>query len=269
MKKTVCLILSLVLGFSLFVTGVGAVRPNIVDDADLLTPQQEHLLETTTDVIRDDHDFDAVIVTVNSINGSDIETFADDYYDYNGYGVDFQKSGVLFLVDMENRKWFISTTGMGIELISDSEISYIEQKAIPYLSRGEYSECFAEFLGICKEILELDSQGLPFSLSDDYNESPQSFNVFKNIIIALVVGFVIAFIIVMTMKGKLKTVRSKVGASDYVSPGSMNVTESNEIFLYRHVNRTPRQQNNSKGRSGAGVRVGSSGRSHSGRGGSF
>ncbi len=286
MKKITSLILSLLMCLCVLSFSVSAQNPNIVDNADLLTTQEELLLETTTDVIRDDYDFDVVILTVTSTQGEAVEAFADDYYDYNGYGEDSQRSGVLFLLSMEDRDWFISTRGRGIDLISDGEIDYIEQEIIPYLSQGDYATCFSEFLSTCKEILELDADGEDFSdyygydtendfffasnsYDDDYS-NPQSFNFFKNALIALVVGFIIALIVVLNMKSKLKTVRAKSGASDYVVPGSMNLTRSDERFLYRHVTRTPRQQNNSNTRSGGGgVRVGSSGASHGGRGGKF
>ncbi|MBQ8783907.1 MAG: TPM domain-containing protein [Clostridia bacterium] len=295
MKKSVSLILSLIICLSLLSFTASAESPNIVDNADLLTSQQEYLLETTTDVIRDDYSFEVVVVTVNSTEGMSAQDYADDFYDYNGYGVDDENSGVLFLVDMGERNWFISTSGKGIELIADGELDYIEQEIIPYLSQGDYATCFSEFISTCDEILELDANGENFAQNYGYDteqdyfyadeyypyddgyydngySQPQSFNIFKNIIIALVIGFVIALIIVMSMKGKLKSVRAKSGAADYVVPGSMNLTQSDERFLYRHVTRTPRQQNNSNGRSGGsggGVRVGSSGRSHGGRGGSF
>ncbi len=280
MKKTVSLILALLLSLCLMTTTVSAKNPNIVDDADLLTSQQEYLLETTTDVIRDDYDFEVVIVTVESTEGKSIEAFADDYYDYNGYGVDAEYSGVILVVDMGSRNWFISTTGTGISLFGDGEIDYIEQEVIPYLSDGDYAACFSEFLDTCNEVLELDSQGEDFSdyygytdqdyyYEDDYGYSSPGVDWTKNIFISLMVGFGVSLLIVFGMKSKLKTVRTKSEASDYVVPGSMNVTNAYERFLYRHVTKTPRQQNNSGGRSGGGVRVSSSGRSHGGRGGRF
>ena len=298
MKKSVSLFIALVFSLCMLTFTVSAENPNVIDNAGLLSTQEVLDLEASTAIIRNDYNFEVVILTVTSTNGMSVEDYADDFYDYNGYGADEENSGVLFLVDMGDREWFISTTGRGINLIADREIDYIEQEVMPLLSQGEYFTCFNEFIIICNEILEFDSRGESYidsvyeteqdyyfadgafgygNYEDDgyyeydYNQ-PQSFNIFKNIIIALVIGFVIAFIIVMSMKGKLKTVRAKTGASDYVVPGSMNVTHSDERFHYRHVTRTPRQQNKSGGRpggGGGGVRVGSSGTSHGGRGGRF
>ena len=284
MKKITSLILSLLMCVCVLSFTVSAQSINVVDEADLLTTQEEAELQSAINQIRDEYQFDVVILTVDSTEGKTAEAFADDYYDYNGYGVDEENSGVLFLVDMGDRNWFISTKGRGIELISDEEIDYMEYEIIPYLSDGDYSYAFSEFVSTCGEILECDSYGESFIETNGYGDSyyddeyyyednyaPQSFNFFKNALIALVVGFVIALLIVLNMKSKLKTVRAKSGAADYVVAGSMNVTRSDERFLYRHVTRTQRQQNNSNGRSGGGggVRVSSSGTSHGGRGGKF
>lgn len=289
MKKSICLILSLLICVFLLSFTVSAQNSNVVDEADLLTSQEEAELQNAINLIRDEYQFDVVVLTVESTDGKTAEAFADDYYDYNGYGVDSENSGVLFLVDMGDRNWHISTTGRGITLISDSELDYFEYECVPYLSQGDYFYCFNEFVSTCDLILEYDSRGESYVNSvyndehDYYYEeesyiyeedfyAPQSFNFFKNAIIAIAVGFIIALIIVLNMKSKLKTVRPRSGAAEYVVAGSMNVTRSHERFLYRHVTRTPRQQNNSNGRSGGsggGIRVSSSGRSHGGRGGSF
>ena len=291
MKKISCLIFSLLMGMCVLCFTVSATGANVVDNADLLTSLEEAELQSAIEQIRDDYQFDVVILTVESTEGLSVAAFADDYYDYNGYGIDEENSGVLFLVSMADRDWFISTCGKGISLIADGEIDYIEYEIIPYLSDGDYNYAFSYFVSTCDEILEYNSRGESFAeangydygddyyhtdeyyYSDGYYEddyTPQSFSFLRNAVIALTTGFVIALIVVLSMKAKLKTVRAKSGAADYVVAGSMNLTHSDERFLYRHVTRTPRQQNNSNGRSGGGgVRVSSSGRSHGGRGGKF
>ena len=85
-----------------------------------------------------------------------------------------------------------------------------------------------------------------------------------NIIIALIIGFVVALIATGIMRGKLKSVRAKYEAADYVRSGSMKVTESRENYLYRHVSRIPRPKD-----SGSSTHRSSSGRSHGGGGGKF
>lgn len=291
MKRIICLILSLLMCVFILSFTVNAQGSNVVDEADLLTSQEEAELQNTINQIQSEFRFDVVILTVDSTEGKSPEAYADDYYDYNGYGVDDKNSGVLFLVDIGDREWSFSTTGRGIELIADPELDYIEQEIIPVLSQGEYYQCFSLFVSACEDILQADINGESFldgydveqgfynddfAHDDGYSEdvyyySPVKFNFVKNIFISLVIGFIIALVIVLNMKSKLKTVRPRSGASEYVVAGSMNVTRSHERFLYRNVTRTPRQQNNSNNRSGGGggVRIGSSGTSHGGRSGKF
>ena len=77
--------------------------------------------------------------------------------------------------------------------------------------------------------------------------------------------FIIALIITGIWKGQLKSVVSKTRADDYIRCGSLNITTSRELYLYRHIDRRAKPQNTSSGSSGRS----SSGRSYSGRGGKF
>ncbi|MBQ7810328.1 MAG: hypothetical protein IJ346_05120 [Clostridia bacterium] len=89
--------------------------------------------------------------------------------------------------------------------------------------------------------------------------------MFFGIVFSLVAGFVIALISVLVMKGKLKSVRRQPAAKDYLVPGSMNVTSSRDIFLYRNVTKRAKPKESS----GSSTHTSSSGRSHGGGGGSF
>ena len=83
-------------------------------------------------------------------------------------------------------------------------------------------------------------------------------------IFGFTLGLIVALIATAIMRSKLKSVRHKYQAVDYVRPGSMNVTVAREIFLYHHVSRTPRPKD-----SDSGTHFSSSGRSHGGGGGKF
>lgn len=76
------------------------------------------------------------------------------------------------------------------------------------------------------------------------------FNPLKALGIAAVAGIVVALVVVLVLRGQLKTVRAQRGAADYTRPGSMHITSSYERFLYRTVNRTPKSTDN--GGSGGG-----------------
>ena len=74
-------------------------------------------------------------------------------------------------------------------------------------------------------------------------------------------GLVIGLIAVGIMSAKMKTVRSQSHASDYVRPGSMQLTNQRDIFLYSHVSRRAKpKQTSSGGSRGGGSRGGAGGR---------
>ena len=82
----------------------------------------------------------------------------------------------------------------------------------------------------------------------------------KDYAISLVIGFVIAIIVVLVMKGKLKSVRMKDNATDYTVPGSMNITDGHELYLYSTVVATPKPRNDSSSGSGGSSHGGGGGR---------
>ena len=97
--------------------------------------------------------------------------------------------------------------------------------------------------------------------ADILTSSESSFDAGTYLLIGLAVGLVVALIITGIWKRQLKSVRSKSAAADYVLPGSLQITGSQDLYLYSTVTKVKRQQSSSSGSS--------SGRSHSGGGGGF
>lgn len=232
----------------------------LVDDADLLTSQEEQYLRNRLNEISDQYNLDVVIVTIESLYGESAQSYADDYYDYNGYRPD----GILLLVSIQDRYWAISTTGYGITAFTDAGLAYLEDQFIDDLSDGAYSDAFQTFAQTCEELIIQAQSGRPYDVG---NLPKAPFQPVKSLLISLLIGLVAALIVTGIMAGQLKTVRPKGSATDYVRSGSMELTRSADLFLYRRVDRQRRQTSNSSG--GSSVHTGSSGRSHGGRSGRF
>ena len=64
----------------------------LVDYAGLLEDDEAETLEKKLDQISEDYDCDVVIVTEESINGARPMDYADDFFDYNDYGMGADKS---------------------------------------------------------------------------------------------------------------------------------------------------------------------------------
>ena len=94
--------------------------PRLVDEADLLTDEEEADILEQLDEISERQECDVAVVTVDGLDGKSAMEYADDFYDYNGYGFGEEKDGILLLVSMEERDWYISTCGFGITALTDA-----------------------------------------------------------------------------------------------------------------------------------------------------
>ena len=150
-------IMSVFLGFSV---SSAAGKKSVIDDAELIKASDEKELDKKIKNIQKDK-FDVVILTVKSLDGKSAQDYADDYYDNNDYGLDNEKSGVLFLVSKGDRKYHISTKGAGIKAFTDYGIGRIKEEIKPYLSDGDYFDACDEFLNITKDFVKAYKDGTP------------------------------------------------------------------------------------------------------------
>lgn len=236
--------------------------PRLVDDAGLLSSREERDLLSRLDEISFRQGADIVVVTVDSLGSKTPMAYADDFYDDNGYG----KDGVLLLVNMEDRDWWISTSGRGITAITDAGIEYISDRFLPDLSDGNYAEAFEIFADQCDAFITQAKTGTPY----DVGHMPREpFRAVRNLIVALVVGFLIALIATGVMKGNLKSVRKQAAANSYVKANSLTVTDSRDLFLYTQVIRHARPKDSDSSRDGSGSHTSFSDSTHGGGGGKF
>lgn len=243
----------------------------IVDEADLLTSAEESKLrERAADVIGK-YDCDIVIITVSSLEGISAESAADDCFDYIGYGIGSDRSGILLLVSIGDREWHMSTSGRAIQVFTDYGLDYIGDTVSDSLGDGDYFEAFEDFIKLCDDFLnEYETSGRAYDTNHKLKERRSLSGYIFLAVISLGAGALIAFAATSSMKNKLKTVRPQNMANAYAENGGVNFTVSKDIFLYRTVRRTPRPKDNYGSRGGGSrMHTSSSGRSHGGRSGKF
>lgn len=239
----------------------------VVDNADLLTQTEENELSEKLQDISDELQFDVVVVTTNSTGSKTATEYADDYFDYNGYGRGSNNDGALFLVDMGDRKWAISTSGYGIEAIVDSALDDMEEEIVPYLKSGDYDGAFNEFADFTYDIVNDAKNGKSYSNSTTSTTKNHK-NIGTNLIVAFSIGAGISLIIILVYRSKLKPVKFQKEAKGYIVPGSFNLRRSDDVFLYFNITKVPIPKNNDSDDSGS-FHSSSSGSSHGGSSGSF
>ena len=246
MKRVFSMILVPVL-LILFTVSVSAAQmPRLVDAADLLPAAQEDDLLTQLDQVSQELQVDVVIVTMDSCGGHDPDDVIAAYYDEYGFGYGVNRDGVVLLLSMAERDWRILSNGFAADAITLSEIDMIGDQIVDELSDGEYYEAFMEFTDLCRYEVEGERNGFPFNFG-------------QSLLVSVAIGFVVAFIATGIMRSKLKSVHSQTGAREYTVPGSMNVTRSNDLFLYRTLDRRHKPQQSSSSH-GSGFRGGGGGR---------
>ena len=238
----------------------------LADFADLLDDGQEEELEAKLDQVSEDYGCDVVVVTEETLDGAVPQDYADDFFDYYGYGYGEGKDGILFLVSMEDRDWALSTHGYGITAFTDAGIQYVGGQMLDSLADGDYAQAFRIYAACCDDLIDQARAGHPFD-KDDVPRKPMSATV---PLICIAIGAALGFATVQGMKAQLKSVHKAGSAANYVRPGSMNLTGKQDLFLYSHVNRVKREtKSSSSSGGGSSTHTSSSGTTHGGGGGKF
>ena len=248
----------------------------IIDSADLLSDQEMIELESKADRLMDDYGMDVVILTVDSLDGQYGQTKADDFYDENGYG----DNGVLFLLAMEEREWYISTSGDAIYALTDYGIQQVGFVMVPYLSQGDYYGAFDVFLDELPMYFDALEKGKPVDgyadYSGDYYHGDREEVLYyeedtsPSLLVSLFFGVVAGGLTVLIMRGTMNTKKPQRSAGEYLIQDSYQLNTMQDLFLYSQVQKVRRQESSSgSGGGGSSVHRSSSGRSHGGGGGRF
>lgn len=253
MKRTLFSLLLCLLLFSSMILAASAASPLVMDVANILSNTEIAALTEQAESLQDAYGIDVVIVTMPNLMGKSPQSFADDFLDNNGY----RNDGILFLLDMGDRQWHVSTAGAAIDQLSDRDLMEIEDQVVPYLSQGRYYDGFARFQDLLPRLL---------------TNKDASIGGGVNVLFSLIFGAVIAFFAVMAMRSSMNTRKAQRSAADYQTRDSYRLTNHQDLFLYSNVSKVRRQQQS--GDSGGGshhssTHRSSSGRSHGGRGGRF
>ncbi len=240
-------------------------KPRLVDDADILSDSEESKLLEKLDRISEEYSIDVVIFTCYSLGDRSPQAYADDYYDYNGFGFDQSRDGFVLMLSMEERDRWFSGCGKGIEIFTDYGQDFLWDQILPELKDGDYYEAFDEYADISEQFIQEWQKGTPY----DVDHRAKGKLHYGWYIGAIVGGAVIGFIISESIKSQLTSVSMQHGADDYIRKNSFKVNIQRDNFLYKNVSRTHIERSSGGGGGGTSTHHSSSGSSHSGSGGKF
>lgn len=269
------------------------ISQRVIDEADILTDEEEEKLNQKLDEVNTEYSYDVVIATTDSLEGYSAEEFADDCYDYNG----FCEDGILFLVSMEGHDWAISTSGKAIDVFTDYRQNILFNLIKTDLSNGNWYTAFDKFATQCNlQIIMSENTGSSSSQSSYNSTTKYQFNnnnnnvtsnkntniepveelstsdiILSSIIAGVIIGLIVAF--AKKKKNNKKMLGNEVGFSteSYID-GGVNIIDHYDKFVRNeHSERfvKTRDDSNNHSRNTSTTHTSSSGRTHGGSSGKF
>ncbi len=244
-------------------------KEKIYDFADLLNSSEEENLYLKVDDYISATNYDLVIVTIDYNNKYSAMDYADDFFDYNNFGFNSSRDGLLILIDMDTREIYVSTSGMAIKMYSDVRIDDIIDAGYDYLTSKNYYNCLTRMIEESKDYfvkgypssnsnLFIDDDGNPY-----YVERIPYGSIFST---SGTICIITSLILYFTSLSKIK----KQTAVSYINPTSTKIVKTDQ-FVTTHTSKMaiPTDSGGSSrggGHSGSSFHSSSSGRSHGGGG---
>lgn len=258
MKRVWCTLVVVLLTCCWMILPASAVErtglPLVVDETGVLSQQELDTLNVKAEEMEEEYHCDVVVAYINTLNGANVMDYADDYFDYNGYGYGSSHDGILLLVAAEEREYWMTCTGKGMEYFDRYTRDNLEYNFQPYLAQGDWYNAAGSFLVGAETVLYQQTQ--PASVSP------------VMILVDLALGFLLSWILLGVMEADLHPVTKGVEASQYIAKNGVQMSDSKDIFL-RSVRRARPIERESRGGGDSSTHVSSSGTTHTGSGGKF
>ena len=225
---------------------------HVSDLANVLSSTEKAQLQQQAAELYELTQFDIILHTTNNSQNKGPMDYSFDYYHAFRDAADYP-DGALLAIMFDTRDYYEAARGTGISLLTHRESYDLGNVVEEKLADGDYYDAFSSYVRYVRRILIPPT---PFERAVEL--SP----------FILIAGFVAGLVYALILKSKLKIAKFKQGAELYVIPNSLNLTSSQDIYLYQTVTRTKIQTNSGKG--GGGFSSGSrGGTSYGGRGGKF
>ena len=242
----------------------------VYDYAMVLTTQEENNLKQKVNEYIDKFNMDMVLVTVKYHEKDSTKEYAQDFYDYNKFGLNATYDGIIFVIDFNfgYTDIYISRTGQAIRMYDDYRITSMLDNISLKKDNGYYS-MFESFINDASKYASL---GIPSSnLNTIINNNGDL--VYEQIIPwgpISVTSIVVATIVLLIFIFKNRMVKKSINAGHYLNKDSIIINTRNERFITTHTSSVRINDSSSSGSSGriggSSISRGSSGRSHGGGG---
>ena len=199
MRRATIPVAAVVLGFAALVAFALDYPPltgRVVDQANVISAQRRGALETKLKELEDKSSIQLVVATVKSLQGSDIETYANGLFRFWKLGQAQKNNGVLLLVAPAEHKVRIEV-GYGLEgTLTDALSSVIIASAvIPRFKAGDFSGGIERGVDGIINVLSGDSAGWQAKVDVRREDASADFDKLFPVLFFLLVMFVCWYLI--------------------------------------------------------------------------
>ncbi len=225
----------------------------VVDEAQLLSREQEQQLVVQLEQLEQDYGIKAAIVTLPSLSRRSIGSYADYLIDEK---IPQGTGGTLVLVQVvDARKWYISTDATLRGTLGSAEaLENFSHVLVPALRQGDYMGAYTAFIEETTYLANYYQEGASWEKQLGLNEPA--------LIFALFGAFIIMQKVRKSLLRSMDNVQEAAAADDYLKEGSFQLLEGRDDYMYSNTVRTPRRNGNNRN-------GGSSSGGHGGGGGSY
>lgn len=268
-------------------TGAVSGQPRVFDQAGLFSETEIIQLEEKIAQCRKSTKMDVVIVSAYADGERSAEEYADDYYDYGGFGVGKKASGVLLLYYMDGPgqpggECYISTAGIMINMLTDERIESILDDVYGDLGNRDFAGATEHFLEDVKAYVKEGVESGQYTYDRDTGEIVRYHSIrLYEVAIAVVIAGILAGSVCLDIKKRYAMKQSSREVSNslqaYRADCAFCFSVAGDKMVNKYVRSVPIPRNTSSGSGGRGhsgsssagrstIHTSSSGRSHGGGG---
>ena len=223
----------------------------IYDFAEILTEEEETTLKEKVDEFIEKTNFDIAIVTADFTYYSDSENedYAADFYDYNDFGIDYEKySGVVFFrnANPSDPYYGLYTFGNAQLYFDNNRVNSILDAVYSRISSKEYEEGITS---IINQLIYYYDSGKSKSM-DNYTVDENGY--LKEIFVApistaLFMAVIFTIIIIVVLVEKNKMVRKATEAGEYLNKRFTKITKREDKLINSHTSSYTRSSSSDGG----------------------
>ena len=261
MKRTICLLFSLLLIAALLIIPASAAETAYIYDwAEILTDSELSTLTAAAEGLEQTYGVGVYIATLSDMRDYgyyDIEECAEAFYKEMELGAGAEHTGILLILSMEDRDYDLCAYGEYAHFaFTDYGKTTVSDAFLDNFRQDDWYGGFFDYLARCDDMLALADAGTPVDVPPREKYTP------AGIIASAVISLLIAWLVCRLLKGRMKSAVLAADADSYVRPDAVNISLRDDRFSHVTTSRRKIERSSSGGGRG-GTSVNSGGFSHS------